>query len=359
MKNRSLSILAALAMMLGMGMLVTAPASADIIWTGTPVVATPAKDLKGGVDAPKWRPNSKELNGKATCGSPSVCYTHVGVNQFVGPGTAGVGADAALVSVSQHKPYKDTADFHSLWELAVESSNQLNIVEIGWTMDAGVCGAVFTAGNPCLFVYHWVNGAKSCYNGCGWIDNPTEPVNAGTALATTAGGASPTVFNDYRFTKASSVKCDNVTTDGTPVQTTSTPGWLGERGPAGGAAIIGCFPDLLWTAAGVTFDKVQMVQAFTELAAADDHSCSDLGSGIFSPAAWGTLSASLWQKTYTLTNPPAGVTPAWGGTASVLPSFNTPTAYRILKDPSSNEVREGGAGFDVQGGTATGTAGNC
>jgi hypothetical protein len=332
----------------------TPPAQTDVLQGGTAAPKGQPKDLKGGVAAPKGHHTVGGVSTSAACGSPSVCYTYDGVVQFVGGGGAGVGADAALVSTSQHKPFKATGDAHSLWEFAIESSNQQNIVEIGWTMDTAVCGQSV---NPCLFVYHWVNGNNSCYNGCGWVDNPTEAVNAGTALATTAGGASPTVFYEYKAEYTSSVKCDDVA----PVQTTAVPGWLMYQQNTGSTRLIGCFPATLWTGAvpSVTFDKVQVVQAFDETATADDHSCTDMGSGIFAPAAWGTLSASQWQKVYTLTNPPAGVTATWGTSAAISPSFNTPTAYKFLQQtPSGNELRLGGPGWNAAG-TGTGSGSAC
>jgi hypothetical protein len=90
-------------------------------------------------------------------------YFYAGGYQYV----AGPGSYAFL---TQHLPVVAASDFHSLAEIAVQSTDRLQIVEVGWTVDPGVNGDA----NPHLFVYHWVNGAGTCYNGCGWVQfSPT------------------------------------------------------------------------------------------------------------------------------------------------------------------------------------------
>jgi hypothetical protein len=56
-------------------------------------------------------------------------------------------------------------DCHSLAELAVESSDGKQIVEVGWTVDPAQFGDDY----PQLFVFHWVNRVPSCYDGCGFV----------------------------------------------------------------------------------------------------------------------------------------------------------------------------------------------
>jgi hypothetical protein len=60
-------------------------------------------------------------------------------------------------------------DCHSLAELAVESSDGNQIVEVGWTVDPAQFGDDY----PHLFVYHWVNRVPSCYDGCGFVSTGT------------------------------------------------------------------------------------------------------------------------------------------------------------------------------------------
>ena len=73
------------------------------------------------------------------------------------------GAGASMV---QAEPKVATIDYHSLAEIAVESSDNKQIIEIGWTVDPGV-NAADTA--PHLFSFHWIDGVPTCYNGCGWV----------------------------------------------------------------------------------------------------------------------------------------------------------------------------------------------
>lgn len=66
----------------------------------------------------------------------------------------GVTATGAAVSITQNQPKVAAEDYHSLAELAVESTDQNQIVEIGWIVAQDVNGDSLTH----LFVYHWVNG---------------------------------------------------------------------------------------------------------------------------------------------------------------------------------------------------------
>jgi uncharacterized protein (TIGR03382 family) len=65
---------------------------------------------------------------------------------------------------AQFQPTVTAADAHSLAEMAVESADGMQIVEVGWTVDPGLNGDAL----PHLFVFHWVDGVAGCYNGCGW-----------------------------------------------------------------------------------------------------------------------------------------------------------------------------------------------
>src|SRR5579871_1420661 len=71
------------------------------------------------------------------------------------------------VQMMQADPEIDPAydGAHSLQEISLQDSAQQQTVEVGWTVDRGVNGDAL----PHLFVYHWVNGGTSCYNGCGFV----------------------------------------------------------------------------------------------------------------------------------------------------------------------------------------------
>ena len=82
-----------------------------------------------------------------------------------------------------------TGDFHSLAELAVLSSDGQQIVEVGWTVDRGLNGD----DDPHLFVFHWVDGVGTCYNGCGFV-----PITDGSNLGDAAGMTLPVSATDVQ-----------------------------------------------------------------------------------------------------------------------------------------------------------------
>ncbi|MET0415890.1 MAG: neprosin family prolyl endopeptidase, partial [Actinoplanes sp.] len=76
------------------------------------------------------------------------------------------------------KPRLEKHDYHTLAELAVQSADATQIVEIGWTVDRLVNGD----DDPHLFVYHWVDNKTSCYNGCGFVQ-VSKNIKPGDTLA--------------------------------------------------------------------------------------------------------------------------------------------------------------------------------
>jgi uncharacterized protein (TIGR03382 family) len=87
-------------------------------------------------------------------------YLYVAVRQAMNPHSAGAGA-----TVLQADPAVGVGDFHSLAEIAVESGDAQQIVELGWTIDVQVNGDL----QPHVFSFHWVDGQETCYNGCGFV----------------------------------------------------------------------------------------------------------------------------------------------------------------------------------------------
>src|SRR5262249_20252454 len=97
------------------------------------------------------------------------CYNYVAGRQYAWYAT---GASVKLWRSNPNLDPNDIADSHSLQELAVESVDQLQIVEVGWTVDIVQNGDA----QPHLFVFHWVNGIPTCYNGCGFVSTSTKVV---------------------------------------------------------------------------------------------------------------------------------------------------------------------------------------
>jgi hypothetical protein len=184
----------------------------------------------------------------------AVRYFYSGAYQFAS-------ADGMAADLTEPKPVVGAGDFHSLGELAVESSNGRQIVEVGFTVDRVVNGDA----SPHLFVYHWVNGLPTCYNGCGWVQVSTQR-RPGMAVAA-QGPAAP---QSYRIQHA--------------------PGawWVGYQGEW-----IGYFPDSLWTRKGVTFTSAGLFQWFGEVAAASAAPCTDMGDALFSSSPDAARMSSL------------------------------------------------------------------
>jgi hypothetical protein len=153
----------------------------------------------------------------------TAAYFYAGAFQYVNsPGSSAF--------LTQHIPWLMPGDSHSLAEMAVQSTDRRQIVEVGWIVDRSGYGDE----NLHLFVYHWVNGVETCYNGCGWVQSSATRF-PGMKL-TYDGTASPYMIQ-YR--------------DGN--------WWIGYQGE-----LIGYFPGSLWS--GI-YTSGGLIQWFGELAA--------------------------------------------------------------------------------------------
>lgn len=162
-------------------------------------------------------------------------FCHAGVYQYVT-------ADGAYMSTPVQSPVVAAADYHSLAELAVESSDGQQIIEIGWRVYRP------QDQTPRLFIYHWVNGQGTCYNsGCGFVPSGSTTISPGMAL----------------------------TPSGTPVQFaieySSGNWWYGYNG-----SWFGYLPGSLWSG---TYTKSGLVQVFGEVSTTTTRPCSDMGNG--------------------------------------------------------------------------------
>jgi hypothetical protein len=153
----------------------------------------------------------------------TAAYFYAGAFQYVNsPGSSAF--------LTQHIPWLMPGDSHSLAEMAVQSTDRRQIVEVGWIVDRSGYGDE----NLHLFVYHWVNGVETCYNGCGWVQS------------------SATRFPGMKLTY-----------DGTAspymIQYREGNWWIGYQGE-----LIGYFPGSLWS--GI-YTSGGLIQWFGELAA--------------------------------------------------------------------------------------------
>ena len=173
--------------------------------------------------------------------------------------TVMAGAGASIV---QAEPKVSTTDYHSLAEIAVESADNKQIIEIGWNIDPGVNGADAA---PHLFSFHWIDGVGTCYNGCGWVQVSATHM-PGMAVEP---GPTPHTFQiehraDARW-------------------------WLTYDGDD-----MGYYPDTEWTG---RYTHGDFTQWFGEVAAGSEPMpCTEMGTGVFGSAA----GAASYANVYTI-----------------------------------------------------------
>lgn len=183
-----------------------------------------------GVHAPKGFPG-REVAHHATT------FLYAGtVQQSLG---ANAGAGAKML---QANPALAAGDAHTLGELAVLSGDGRQIVEIGWHVDVLVHNDV----QPRLFVFHWVDGEATCYNGCGFVQTSTT---FWPGMRVTAGEIA-----DYG------------------IELRGADWWLAYQG-----VDVGYFPGSRWPSG---FTAAGTVQWFGEVAAERSEPCTEMGTGV-------------------------------------------------------------------------------
>jgi hypothetical protein len=220
---------------------------------GADIAPTSASDTKPVADfAPKGYTSN---SGSRTSSSTSVAPPSPGgvgvlaepvpgqstVNYFYNSAYQFAETDGSYANLVISKPKLAYEDYHSLAEIAVQSADGRQIVEVGWTVDRAVNGD----DDPHLFVYHWVDRQESCYNGCGFVNYSQ---NAWPGMTLPEGV--PKRFGIQYYYGAWWIAYDSE--------------W------------IGYFPDRLW---GGTFTRSGLIQWFGEVAASSDAPCTQMGNG--------------------------------------------------------------------------------
>jgi hypothetical protein len=158
----------------------------------------------------------------------------------VGKQTAEVDGAAALITIA--KPTVVKQDWHSLAEIALQSADGQQVVEVGWTVDRLTNGD----SDPHLFVFNWVDGGPTCYNECGFIPARGASIKPGDTLP-------------YGVTKNFGI------------QHLNGAWWI-----AYDSEWIGAFPDRNWNG---RFPRANLVQVFGEVASSSTRPCSEMGNG--------------------------------------------------------------------------------
>jgi hypothetical protein len=257
--------------------------------SGQLVSVVHGRHVPGHRNAPKDPPPATNLSTAAGTGcafrSTNQYFCHAGAYQYVT-------SDGAYMSTPVESPWVQTGDYHSLAELAVESSDGQQIIEIGWTVDTAQWDET-----PRLFIYHWVNGQGTCYNTCDFVSNSTT-ITPGMAL----------------------------TSSSTPVQFAieyyQGNWWYGYNG-----TWFGYLPGSVW---GGTYTRSGLVQEFGEVASTTAEPCTDMGNGYL-----GTNAAAAPVTGVGYYNPTTAV--------SLTATMDDSTLYNS-QVTSANSFRYGGPG---------------
>jgi len=201
------------------------------------------------------------------------------------------------------------SDFHSLGEVAVESTDEKQIVEVGWSVDPTTYGD----SNPHIMVYHWVNDHETCYttatNLCGFTLYAGRTHAPGDNISTLVG--TEQTISISHFNSA----------------------WWIAFGAAG--EWMGKFPDTVWSGATppvTTFTTFNTFRAFGEVAANSTTPCTNMGDGALKTTATGSKLSN-----FAFTNTPTFLL--------TLDTATAPTKYNAVLSSTSHSVYYGGPGF--------------
>ncbi|GAA0438327.1 hypothetical protein Aca07nite_47250 [Actinoplanes capillaceus] len=174
--------------------------------------------------------------------APTAAAARPTVHFLYNVGSQAAVSDGAYANLTVNRPVLARSDYHTLAELAVQSADGAQIVEVGWNVDRVVNGD----DDPHLFVYHWVDRKPTCYNGCGFVQY-SDNIRPGDTLPQDV---------TKRF----------------GIQYFKGAWWI-----AYDTEWVGYFPEWLWPT--VDFSKTGLVQVFGEVAAATATPCTQMGNG--------------------------------------------------------------------------------
>ncbi|MFF5080583.1 neprosin family prolyl endopeptidase [Actinoplanes sp. NPDC000266] len=167
------------------------------------------------------------------------------VNYLYNVGAQAAETDGVYANVTISKPRLEESDYHSLAELALQSADGRQIVEVGWTVDRLVNGD----DDPHLFVFHWVDKKPTCYNGCGFV-----PYSKNIKPGDTLPQDTSKKFGIQYFKNAWWIAYDTE--------------W------------VGYFPEALWNEQGISFNRSGLIQVFGEVASTTTTPCwTQMGNG--------------------------------------------------------------------------------
>lgn len=221
---------------------------------------------------------------KPLTGCPTTCYSYAGYYQAPSPAPTDV-----LMSVDVKAPSRD-GDYHSLDEIAVQSLDEQQAVEAGWTVDFGLYGDNL----PRLFVSSWKNGVFQGYNNANFT-TCTVPICGVAASAVPGANLSSYI--------------------GPTAQTFGISYFSGKYWVKFGSGWVGFFSATNWSGVSPAFTNVPLFKAFGEVAAVNTVPCAQMGDGVQGSTITGA--ARMGSLTY------VGTT----ATATFTGNFTTPGYY--------------------------------
>ncbi len=313
MKSKITAVLALLA--LSISTLVAGPAQAgtapirvmnpagQMVEVGAPLAA------RGPIEA---RP--RPVPGKRSAAKLAGHYEYASKYQYVTGGS-----DGATVKLQVSNPFVATgvdSSAHSVAELACQSEDGSNTVEIGWRKGLG-------DSTPWLFTYSWIGGVPQGY-GVGFTPVSGVSHHVGDYLSAT------TSTNRVLW----KIGC----------QYFGGVWWLGWDSTPGTFEWIGYYSGTLWSGASPaqTFVKSELLQVYGEVYA-DTGTNTDMGNGQFGCTTASCIAnpGATQYTTYSLINPPSGVV------AQLTKYDSDPTLYRSSAGTTSAYFGGTGTGGNV------------
>lgn len=233
------------------------------------------------------------------------CYYWVGAYQNDNNNFTATGVSSNFTQAEPTDQATTNGDNHTLIETYVSSSDGKESLEIGWFVSTN------TGKAPVLMVTHWINGAfigytsPSSADGFVQVSSSIKPLSTPLQVGVTGNYKIQVANNQWQF-------------------------WYN-------GAEVGYFPESLWTSQGITFNKIQWVSDYGEVAThVGALSQVGMGNGIL-----GSASGSTAVSGYTLYG---------SSTPADFNSFYEPqgavTTYYDDGATSATGFRLGGPGID-------------
>jgi Neprosin len=188
--------------------------------------------------------------GSATATAPGARTATASIEYLYRGARQQSASDGAYGSLTVGNPTVNAADDHSLAEIAVQSADLRQTVEVGWHVNPKLNGST----TPRLFVYYWVDGKPQCddYKCAKFVLDSDAPKRPGDTVK-----AGDTI--DLQIQHYGGVW------------------WVLYNG-----GYVGYFPDSLWNN---RYTKSGMVQWYGEITAATRASKTQMGNGLVASCA--------------------------------------------------------------------------